>query len=109
MFGKEIVVDYHREILLNIHWVRIESDLPIEEFQHFCLLDLRQLLDIVFLRVVEDDVQKLFRSHRDSCDSFGVDHLEGLVDDYAVDETDMFMVGWVIVLDEGENTSFPDV
>lgn len=70
MVSKEIVVDDRREIYLHVHWVRIESYLPIKEFQHFCLLDLRQFLDVVLLRVVEYDGQKLFRSHWDSCDSF---------------------------------------
>lgn len=70
MVSKEIVVDDHREILLHVSWVSIEPYLPIEEFQHLCLLDLRQFLDVVLLRVVEYDGQKLLRSHRDSCDSF---------------------------------------
>lgn len=31
------------------------------------------------------------------------------MNDYTVDEADMLMVGWIVVLDEGEDTSFPDV
>lgn len=65
----------------------IESDLPIKEFQHLCLLNLRQSFDVVLLGVVEYDCQKLFRSHWGSCGTFGVEHLEGLMDDYVVDET----------------------
>ena len=89
--------------------VRIEPDLPVEEFEHLGLLYLRQSVDVVLLGVVEDDCQKLIRSHWDSGGAFGIDHLKGLVDDYVVDYAEMLVISWIVVLDEREYACFPYV